>query len=59
VLAVALGPVQVAHRSESDDHVWLEPDDVEGLLPLHPAFRAAWQAPDGELRTFVADTAVS
>ena len=22
-------------------------------LPLHPAFRAAWEAPDGELRQFV------
>jgi 8-oxo-dGTP pyrophosphatase MutT (NUDIX family) len=52
VLAVAAGPVQLAHLSESDAHVWAGPDQVADL-PLHPAFRAAWDAPDGELRQFV------
>jgi 8-oxo-dGTP diphosphatase len=52
VLAVAVGPVRLAHRSESDDHVWAAVEDV-AELPLHPAFRAAWTAPDGELRKFV------
>ena len=55
MLAVAAGPVQVAHLSESDAHVWAEPEAVEEL-PLHPAFRAAWDAPDARLRTFVAAT---
>ena len=55
VLAVATGPVQLAHRSESDDHVWASVEEV-AELPLHPAFRAAWAAPDAELRQFVALT---
>ena len=55
VLAVAAGPVHLAHGAESDAHVWAAADEV-GDLPLHPAFRAAWDAPDGELRAFVAAT---
>ena len=55
VLAVATGPVRLAHLSESLDHVWATPDQV-GDLPLHTGFRAAWEAPDGELRAFVART---
>jgi predicted NUDIX family NTP pyrophosphohydrolase len=55
VLAVAAGPVRLAHLSESLDHVWATPDQV-GELSLHPAFRAAWEAPDGELRSFVGAT---
>ena len=57
MLAVAAGPVQLAHRSESDDHVWATVEEV-GQLPLHPAFRAAWTAPDGQLRQFVELTRV-
>jgi 8-oxo-dGTP diphosphatase len=56
VLAVAAGPVQLAHGSESVAHVWAAADEVAGL-PLHPAFREAWDATDGELRAFVAATA--
>ena len=52
VLAVAAGPVQLAHGAESEAHVWAAADEV-AELPLHPAFRDAWDAPDGELRAFV------
>jgi len=53
VLAVpAAGPVHLAHLSESVDHVWACADEV-GELPLHPAFRKAWEADDGTLRGFV------
>jgi 8-oxo-dGTP diphosphatase len=52
VLAVPAGPVRLAHLSESEAHVWATPHEV-GELPLHPAFRKAWVAPDGELRQFV------
>jgi 8-oxo-dGTP pyrophosphatase MutT (NUDIX family) len=55
VLAVAAGPVHLAHLSESEAHVWAAPDEVADL-PLHPSFRAAWEAPDGELRSFVGAT---
>jgi 8-oxo-dGTP pyrophosphatase MutT (NUDIX family) len=55
VLAVANGPVRLRHLSESKAHVWAAPDDVVGL-PLHPGFRAAWEAPDGEVRAFVEAT---
>jgi 8-oxo-dGTP diphosphatase len=56
VLAVpATGEVHVAHLSESVAHVWAGADEV-GRLPLHPAFRQAWEAADGELRAFVAAT---
>ncbi len=55
VLAVAAGPVHLAHLSESVAHVWAAPDEVVGL-PLHPAFRTAWESPDRELRSFVAAT---
>ena len=49
VLAVAARTVRLAHGAESDAHVWASPEEV-AELPLHPAFRAAWAAPDGELR---------
>lgn len=56
VLAVPAGrDVRVEHRSESVDHVWADPEQVQELK-LHPAFRKAWDAPDGELREFVAAT---
>jgi 8-oxo-dGTP diphosphatase len=55
VLAVPAGPVHLAHGAESDAHVWATLDEVADL-PLHPAFRAAWEAPDGELRSFVGAT---
>ncbi len=52
VLARATGPVRLTHLSESVDHVWAESGQVSEL-PLHTGFRAAWEAADGELRTFV------
>jgi 8-oxo-dGTP pyrophosphatase MutT (NUDIX family) len=52
VLAVPAGPVHVTHLPESVDHVWATLDEV-GQLPLHPAFREAWDAPDQTLREFV------
>ena len=52
VLAVPAGPVHLAHLSESVDHVWAPADEV-AEMPLHPGFRAAWEAPDGTLREFV------
>jgi len=52
VLAVAAREVALEHRSESDAHVWASPEEVTEL-PLHPSFRAAWTAPDRELRQFV------
>jgi 8-oxo-dGTP diphosphatase len=52
VLAVAVGEVRPAHLSESLDHVWARPEEV-GPMRLHSGFRAAWEAPDGELRQFV------
>jgi 8-oxo-dGTP pyrophosphatase MutT (NUDIX family) len=52
VLAVPARPVRVDHLSESVDHVWATTDAV-AQLPLHPAFRKAWEAPDGTLRDFV------
>jgi 8-oxo-dGTP diphosphatase len=55
VLAVTAGPVRLAHGSESVAHVWAGTDEV-AELSLHPAFREAWDAPDGDLRAFVAAT---
>ncbi len=55
VLAVPAAPVRLTHLSESVAHVWADPAEVDEL-PLHPAFRAAWDAPDEELRVFVATT---
>jgi len=55
VLARPLGPMRLRHLSESLAHVWATPDEL-AELPLHPGFRAAWEAPDGELMRFVAAT---
>jgi 8-oxo-dGTP diphosphatase len=56
VLAVPSGAaLHVEHLSESVRHVWAAADEVDALA-LHPAFRAAWDAPDGELRAFVGAT---
>ena len=52
VLAVPARVMQLAHGSESVAHVWASVEEV-GDLPLHPAFRDAWAAADGELRDFV------
>ena len=54
VLAVPVRELRMAHGAESDGHVWADPEDVPAM-PLHPGFRAAWEAADGELRAFVAD----
>ena len=56
VLAVAAGPVHAGARLGVRGSRLGDPDEVADL-PLHPAFRAAWTAPDGELRSFVAATA--
>jgi len=53
VLARSTGPMRLRHLSESLAHVWATPAEI-AELPLHPGFRAAWEAPDGELRAFVA-----
>ena len=55
VLAVSRGPVALCDLSESEAHVWAGPAAVVEL-PLHPAFRSAWAAEDGELQAFVAAT---
>ncbi|SDE30754.1 NUDIX domain-containing protein [Nocardioides lianchengensis] len=52
VLAVPLTGLALADRSESDGHRWVPAADVADL-PLHPAFRAAWDDPAGALRAFV------
>ena len=57
VLAVpTVTDLEVRHLSESVRHLWAAPDEL-AALPLHPAFREAWEAPDGRLRDFVAATA--
>lgn len=56
VLAEPLDPtadLAVRDRAESAGHRWVPAGEV-GVLPLHPAFRAAWEDPDAVLRTFVA-----
>ncbi|MCW2816847.1 MAG: hypothetical protein JWN84_4302 [Nocardioides sp.] len=55
VLAEPLGVVHTRDRAESDGHRWVPADDVDAL-PLHPAFRKAWDDPDGVIRAFVAGT---
>jgi len=52
VLAVPLGALALADRSESAGHRWVPIDEVAGL-PLHPSFRLAWDDPAGELQRFV------
>jgi 8-oxo-dGTP diphosphatase len=56
VLALAHNPLRPQHLSESTAHIWATPDELLEL-PLHPGFRAAWEAPDGELLAFVEATA--
>lgn len=56
VLAEPLGAVRTHDRAESDGHRWVPAADVDAL-PLHPAFRKAWDDPDGLIRAFVAGTA--
>jgi hypothetical protein len=53
MLAVSNGHVRLRHLSESLANVWATPEEVVEL-PLHPGFRAAWEAPDGRLRELVA-----
>ena len=52
VLALSAGPLALSDLSESDGHAWVGAAEVADL-PLHPAFRSAWSAEDGELRAFV------
>ena len=39
-------------RSESDGHRWVPADDV-AAMPLHPAFRRAWEDAGSGLESFV------
>lgn len=55
VLAAPLGVVHTHDRAESDAHRWVPVADVDAL-PLHPAFRRAWDDPAGVIRAFVAGT---
>ncbi|WP_232679206.1 NUDIX domain-containing protein [Nocardioides sp. R-C-SC26] len=56
VLAVSASLPELRDRSESDGHRWVRVDDVLAL-PLHSAFRAAWEHPDAVLRSFVEGSA--
>ncbi|MEP9365663.1 NUDIX hydrolase [Nocardioides sp. CN2-186] len=53
VLAVPYGVLELRDRAESDGHEWFASADVSAL-PLHPAFRKAWDAAESPLREFVA-----
>ena len=53
VLAVPIGPLDLADLAESDGHAWVPVAEVADL-PLHPSFRAAWSAPESPLAEFVA-----
>jgi 8-oxo-dGTP pyrophosphatase MutT (NUDIX family) len=52
VLAIPCGVLDLHDRSESDGHAWVPSDEVSDL-PLHPAFRKAWDDPGSRLREFV------
>ena len=52
VLAVPRGVLDLRDRAESDGHAWIASDEVTDL-PLHPAFRKAWEDPGSPLREFV------
>lgn len=52
VLGVPLPGLVLADLSESDAHRWVPAAEVDGLA-LHPSFRAAWDDPTGQLRSFV------
>jgi 8-oxo-dGTP diphosphatase len=52
VLGVPTGPLELTDLSESDGHRWVPAAEVADL-PLHPAFRTAWDDPAGQLRAFV------
>lgn len=55
VLAVPVDPgraLRLRDRSESIEHRWVPADDVDAL-PLHHAFRRAWDDPGSQLRDFV------
>lgn len=55
VLARPLGAPEtlgLRNRSESDGHRWVVADEV-AAMPLHPAFRRAWEDDASGLATFV------
>jgi 8-oxo-dGTP diphosphatase len=52
VLGVPLRALAIANLSESDDHRWVPAAGVADL-PLHPAFRSAWNEDGSGLRAFV------
>lgn len=52
VLGLAVGDIEVRDLTESAAHAWVAVPHVADL-PLHPAFRAAWDDGDGVLRDFV------
>jgi 8-oxo-dGTP pyrophosphatase MutT (NUDIX family) len=53
LLATSTPDLRVVDAAETAAHRWIGADDVAGL-PLHPAFRQAWEEPAGRLRSFVA-----
>ena len=52
VLARPLGELVLRDHSESDGHRWVDADDV-ATLPLHPAFRRAWEDASSGIAAFV------
>jgi 8-oxo-dGTP pyrophosphatase MutT (NUDIX family) len=50
--AGSLADLSVRDRSESDGHRWVPADDV-AAMPLHPAFRRAWEDAGSGLESFV------
>lgn len=52
VLARSVGEMSLRDRSESDGHRWVAADEVAGM-PLHPAFRRAWEDASTGLEVFV------
>jgi 8-oxo-dGTP pyrophosphatase MutT (NUDIX family) len=53
VLATPLPDLRVVDAAETAAHRWIRAGEVADL-PLHPAFREAWEEPVGRLRSFVA-----
>ncbi|MGB0100986.1 MAG: NUDIX hydrolase [Nocardioides sp.] len=53
VLGVPRRALDLRDRAESDGHAWVGAAEISAL-PLHPAFRQAWEAPGSPLQAFVA-----
>lgn len=52
VLARPVAELHLRDRSESDGHRWVEADEV-ATMPLHPAFRRAWEDTESGLEAYV------